>query len=314
MKRSPSQRILVCLVFLLVSGLIAAALILAPRRESPERRVDLTAVAAPEGPLPGNRRLLRFAVAPVMSPERSAGPYRALGEVLAARTGRSLEFVQRPDYGQINELIRQGGCDLALVCTYAYLRGQREFGMDAMVVPVVRGQSRYNSLIVVRGGLAAASLLDLRGRRFASADRLSNTGWIFPASWLRRNGQEPESFFGQHLITGSHDRSLRAVDSGFADGAAVSSLVFDALVREDPSLADRVRVILRSPDYGNPPLVAAPRLEPELRAALLANLLRLHEDERGREVLSALDIDRFVTPPVGYYDSVLATAAGLELP
>ena len=71
----------------------------------------------------------------------------------------------------------------------------------------------------------ARTMLDLKGTRFASADIFSNSGYLFPVVWLMNNGLEPESFFSEHFISGSHDRTVVAVMSGYAEGGAVDSLV-----------------------------------------------------------------------------------------
>lgn len=83
------------------------------------------------------------------------------------------------------------------------------------------------------------------------------------------------------------------------DGATVDSLVFEALMREEPELATRVRVVEQSPPFGIPPVVVHPELEPELRQALETALLTMHETPEGREALAVLGIDRFVLPPTG---------------
>jgi hypothetical protein len=60
-----------------------------------------------------------------------------------------------------------------------------DFGMEALVVPVIGGATTYHSLILVPRSSGAASILDLRGRRLASADNMSNSGWLCPAVWLQ---------------------------------------------------------------------------------------------------------------------------------
>ncbi len=39
----------------------------------------------------------------------------------------------------------------------------------------------------------------------------------------------------------------------FADGAAVQNLVYEKMVADDPSLADKVRIIMKSEEYGIAP-------------------------------------------------------------
>lgn len=255
---------------------------------------------------------LRVAIAPVISPEDSLRLYADLVDYLAEQLGRTPVSLQRETYLEVNDLIRYGRCDLAFVCTYAFVRGEREFGMEAVAVPQVRGQVTYHSLIIVPAESAAESLLDLQGKRFASADLLSNTGWLYPAMWLKERSADPDDFFGRHVISGSHDQSVTAVTRGFVDGAAVDSLVYDQMILDDASLAIRLKIIARSPPYGMPPLVTSPRVSADLKGQLRAALLGMHESEAGRKILASLHIDRFVAPDDSLYDSVRTSVARFE--
>jgi len=108
--------------------------------------------------------------------------------------------------------------------------------MRALVVPQIKGETTYQSFIVVPQSSSARTLLDLRGKRFASADIISATGWLFPAMTLMHSGEDPNRFFGDHVLTGSHDKSIQAVIDGFVDGAAVHGGVLDQMIADDPSI------------------------------------------------------------------------------
>jgi phosphonate transport system substrate-binding protein len=73
---------------------------------------------------------------------------------------------------------------------------------------------------------------------------------MYPTYVVQQLGSSPEDFFARTFFTYSHDEAIRAVASGVADGAAVDSLVYEYAVARDPSLAEKVRVIHRSPDFG----------------------------------------------------------------
>ncbi|MBI3098646.1 MAG: PhnD/SsuA/transferrin family substrate-binding protein [Planctomycetes bacterium] len=274
----------------------------------PTRSIDLLDPGLPPPPAPdpavSSTSTLTLAVAPVMSPERSIQMYDDFAKYLGARTGRTPSLVCRPTYSQVNDLVRSRSCDLAFVCTYPFVRGERTFGMQVLVSPIRNGSDSYHSLVVVHSSSTAASLLDLRGRRFASSTSFSTSGWVYPATWLLDHSEDPEHFFSEHLLTDSHDRSLEAVATGYVDGAAVVSRVYERMVADDPSLAGKVKVILKSPPFGAPPLVVHPEMDPDLRARVLRVLLSMHEDPAGLEILSKIGIDRFIVPKASNYDSV----------
>jgi len=255
---------------------------------------------------------LRVAIAPVISPEKSLIKYQELVEYLANKLDRKPESFQRTTYAQTNDLVRYGRCDIAFVCTYPFVRGEMEFGMQALVVPQVAGKVTYHSLILVPEGSQVNSLLDLRDKRFASADIMSNSGWLYPATWLIKHGENPNEFFSEHILSGSHDRSVEAVVNKYVDGAAVDSLVFDQMVKEDQSILVKTRIVIQSPPFGMPPLAVPPDIDPDLKSSILSVLLNMHNDNQGRKILDDLLIDKFVVPEQQLFDSVRKEIKTLE--
>ncbi len=270
------------------------------------------ASAPPPGVNPGNNPAFRMAVAPLISPENSFTLYSPFVKYLAEQLGKKPQLIQRQTNAEVNELVRDNDCDIAIVGDYAYMRGERDFGMTALVVPQIKGAVTYQSYILVSKSSQARSLLDLKGEKFASADILSNTGWLFPAVWLKEHGQDPDHFFLKHLITGSNDRSIQAVMEGLADGAAVNSQVYDLAAAKNPLIPSSTRIIQKSPLYGAPPIVISRNMDPKWRDAILQALLGMHLDPIGRIILSCLKIDRYRIPAPGLYDSVRANAKYFE--
>jgi len=247
---------------------------------------------------------LRFAVAPVLSPRATLENYEALAAYLGERLGRPVELVQGKSYAEINALVRAGDVSFALVCSGAYVQGRREFGMQALVVPVVNGETTYRSYLIVPSDSPDRGWEDLRNKRFAFTDPLSNTGRLVPVYVLSRMGEVPERFFKDFIFTYSHDNSIEAVAEGLVDGAAVDSLVYDYLAQTNPALAAKTRIVWKSPAYGINPVVVHPKVDPELRARLAAILLGVDSDLKGREVLARLGVDAFVMPDPSAYDSI----------
>jgi phosphonate transport system substrate-binding protein len=258
------------------------------------------------------RPVLRIAIAPILSPEKSMEMYQSFVDYVGAKLGRKPSALYRPTYSEINDLVRYQRCDIAIICTYPFIRGEREFGMQALVVPEIKGEQAYQSIIVVPKTSRAASLLDLAGKRFASADIISTTGWLFPAMLLMDSGENPNKFFGEHILTGSHDRSLQAVIDGFVDGAAVHGMVYGQMVAEDPSIQQKVKILATSQPFGIPPIVVHPNLDPALREAVLSVLLDMHKDAQGKQILSALQIERFVIPDGNFFAPLRLAVSKLE--
>ncbi len=237
---------------------------------------------------------LRVSVAAVISPKGTAQSYQPLLDYLSAKLERPVELVQRRTYAETNALIEAGYVDVAFVCTSAYLDGAARFGMELLVAPQVNGETVYYSLLLVPAESEAQSMADLRGKRFAFTDPMSNTGRVYPTYLVKQLGSTPEEFFGSVFYTYSHDDAIRAVAQGVADGAAVDSLVYQFALEREPELAARLRMIHRSPPFGIPPVVVNPSVRPQLKALLRDLLYGMADDPDGRRALAALGIERFV--------------------
>jgi phosphonate transport system substrate-binding protein len=275
-----------------------------------DKRSNSTATASVH--VKTGKQVFRIAIAPIVSPEKSIEMYQGFINYVAEKLGREPVSLYRATYSETNELVRYQQCDIAVVCTYPFIRGEREFGMQALVVPRIKGETTCQSFIVVPASSPAKSLFDLRGKRFGSADFSSTTGWLFPAMILMKSGEDPRHFFGEHIITGSHDRSVQAVVDGFVDGAAVHGIVYDQMIAEDPSILKKTKILLQSPPFGIPPIVVHPNLDKSLRAAVQSVLLDMHNDTQGKQILEKLQIEQFVIPEKGLFDSIRQAVGKLE--
>ncbi len=311
MIRSPA-RWLVSLLILVVLAVILAGCGTARAESLPY--VDLSQRSPAPLPTPRQDASLRLAVAAIISPQGNVESYKALADYLADRLDRDVEIVQRRTYAEVNNLIAKGQVDLGFVCTSAYVTGHDQFGMALLAAPQINGETVYFSELIVPASSPARNMADLRGKVFAFTDPMSFSGRAYPTYLLRQLGETPESFFSRTFFTYSHDKAIYAVADGVADGAAVDSLVLAHALARDPALEGRIRVILRSPPFGIPPVVAPPGLSPTEKMRLQEILLTMHQNPQGRQVLNQLGIDRFVRIDDHAYDSARAIMKAVTLP
>ncbi len=152
--------------------------------------------------------------------------------------------------------------------------------------------------------VGSETLEDLRGKAFAFTDPGSNTGKLAPTDWLRKIGEKPETFFGSFIYTYSHDNSILAVSKGVVDGASVDGLIWEYFNKTNPEMTAKTTVILKSENYGMPPLVAARQASEKTKGAIKKALLEMRNDKRGSEILDRLMIDRFTDADDHWYDSI----------
>lgn len=249
---------------------------------------------------------LKIAVAAMISPKETFGFYKEILVYISQKISLPIQLVQRETYEEVNNLLKENELDAAFVCTGAYVQGHDDFGMELLVAPVAYGKPVYYSYIIVPQDSTAQSLRDLRGKRFAFTDPMSNTGKLSPTYMLALMGEDENRFFSHFTFTYSHDKSIEAVAKKLVDGAAVDSLVWDYMSLKDPLYTSKTKIISKSAPYGIPPLVVPKGLDNQLKEELRSIFLHMHEDAQGREILAEIMIDRFVEVSDDIYDNVRA--------
>jgi phosphonate transport system substrate-binding protein len=266
---------------------------------------------APRNAAPVEPTLL-IGIAARISPYETYVAYGALLAHIGERLGRRVEMVQYSTYAEMDAALERRDLDFAFVGSRAYVRDHARFGVELLAAPQVHGQPFYYALLIVPAGGASRSLADLRGKRFAFTDPLSNSGRLAPAYIVEREfGLPAERFFGSLKFTGSHDRSIDEVNAGRIDGASVESLIFDYVRTRTPEKTKNIRILAQSPPYGIPPFVANRRADASLKGRIRAILLGMNEDPRGKRILDAVSAERFIVPNDSNYDSVREMEAWL---
>jgi len=298
-------------IFLLLLTILLAGCMASPHY----KKVSLNAGTQdiPAKPNQPRKTAFRVAIAGVISPKETLRTYNQLLDYLGEKLDRPIQLVQRATYAEINELLRSGNVDLAFVCSEAYVQGNRDFGMEMLVAPEIRGEALYHSYIIVPLDSPAQQIQDLKGKTFAFTDPLSNSGRLSPTYLLFQMGESPESFFSKYVFTYSHDNSIKAVAEKLVDGAAVDSLVYDYAIAKSPEYSRKTRIIWKSPPYGSPPVVVHPALDRQLKLQLRDILMGMNEDEEGKAILQDLMIDRFVVPDDMAYEPIRQMDAKVRL-
>jgi phosphonate transport system substrate-binding protein len=255
---------------------------------------------------------LHIAVGGMITPREGYLYYRQFLDYIGERLGRHVELIDREDYAEINSLVKTGKVDVAFVCGGPYVDGHKEFGMELLVAPVAYGGTVYYSYIIVAKNSLIKSFNDLRGKSFAFTDPLSNSGRLVPLYMLGQMHETPETFFKKYVYTAHHDKSIKAVAQGIVDAAAVDSLVWEYAERINPEFSSKTRIIKKSPPYGIPPVVVRPDLDADTKNKLRNIFLNANNDEKGREILKGMMIDRFVVMQDSAYDSIREMKSWLE--
>lgn len=259
--------------------------------------IELNQATISEGPA------LNVCIGSMITPEEGYAYYKKLLDYIGKKLNLKVNFVDTRTYSEANSLLKNNSIDMAFVCGGPYVEGRDDFGLELLCAPQVGGKTVYYSYIIVGKNSGIEKFEDLRGKKFAFVDPMSNTGKLAPVYMLKKEfGETPDVFFNEYLYTYDHDKSIKAVAHGIVDGAAVDSLVWDYMDKKNDEHTKETRIIKISEPYGIPPVVVRPGLE--LTTEIKQVLLNMHKENEGREILSGMFIDRFVEIDDSTYDGI----------
>ena len=158
----------------------------------------------------------------------------------------------------------------------------------------------HRSVVIVRAGDKAQSLLDTRGQRCAINARDSNTGMNLLRAEIAPLAKG-RPFFNEILITGAHVGSAQALAEGAADVAAIDCVTWAHLRRHRQDLTKGLRVLAWTSRTPGLPLIAADGLPQTAYRALGAALEDAMADPALREARRTLLLDGVNILPLTHY-------------
>ena len=243
--------------------------------------------------------------------------YEPLIAYVSSRVGMRIELRILPRYGNIIGNFESTNLDGAFFGSFTYALAHNRIGVEPVARPVLPGgRSTYYGLILVRSDSGIRGAADLKGKRFAFVDQATTAGYLLPVHYLVENGiPDYRSHFREFYFAGTHEDVIHDVAEGRADAGAAKNTVFERMLRDEPSLHGVLTVIARSPDVPENGLALRRDFDPQLRRAIRTTLLEMHEDPRGREVLSDFGAMRFLETTDADYGPVYryARESGIDL-
>jgi phosphonate transport system substrate-binding protein len=240
----------------------------------------------------------------MITPGETVKYYQEIIEYMAKKMKVSVEMIYRKTYDEMDRMLEQGDVDAAFICSAPYVEDKRKFGAELLVVPQVNGSVFYKSFIVVHKDSDIKNFDELKGKTFAFTDPKSNSGRLYPVYRLAKEGNRPEDFFDRYIYSYSHNKSVELVAKKVVDGAAVENLIYQYMKSNKSPYIEQIRIIDKSPDFGIPPMVTTPGISTFIKEKMKEILTNMHLDKEGKEILSAMLIEKFVVGLDSYYDSV----------
>lgn len=257
---------------------------------------------------------INICVGSMITPKEGYAYYKALLSYIEDKLKMKVNFIEKESYGEVNFLLEEGNIDAAFACGGPYIDGHDKFGLELLAAPQVDGETVYYSYIIVRKDSGINKFNELKGKTFVFVDPLSHSGKNYPVFLLQQMGEAPEGFFKEYSYSYAHDTSIRAVAQGIVDAAAVDSLIWNYMEKNDSPFTKATKVIKTSPAYGIPPVVVRPGLKKDLKDRLKRILLEMHLDSGGKDILKKMGMEKFVEIGDSNYDSIRETRRYLGKP
>jgi len=241
--------------------------------------------------------------------------YQAIAEHLGERLGARAKLVveERVSGPSLqDDPFEVNNADVGFMCapSLVLLRKSRQPSIELLpLAPVftderAAGKPLYFSDVVVHRDSGITHFEQLRGRTWAYNDARSLSGWHCALERLRTMRSESE-FFSSTVASGSHHESLRLVNEGLVDAAAIDSTVLAIKRHLRPSPAGRFRIIESWGPWPVHPVVVRASLEEAAKATIIEALAELHRT-KAMDAMSGIPFERFAS--VTYEDYTAAPA------
>ncbi|HYC74083.1 phosphate/phosphite/phosphonate ABC transporter substrate-binding protein [Brevundimonas sp.] len=274
----------------------------------------LSACDRRSGPAPGEAvGEITFSILSAQG-EASAGPlWQPLLEDMSKAIGVPVEPHFASNYAALIEDMRQGRTQAAWFSAQPAITAieTADAEMVARTVDLAGADSYRSTLIVKKGsGLTLADVLACGQRhRFGLGDPQSTSGTLVPMTFLfNPRGIQPDVCF-QTVKSGNHETNAFEVAAGVLDVATSNSVTASDLRRRNPTIADQIEEIWRSPPIPEGGILVRGDLDPALKEKIRSFFLTYGQDggvegERQRRVLAALNYSRFSAADDNYLDPV----------
>ncbi|RNE48083.1 phosphate ABC transporter substrate-binding protein [Corynebacterium alimapuense] len=176
--------------------------------------------------------VIRFATLPLTDDPTTETPVEAIQELLEEETGYRVEVTDVPNYSAVIEAIRAGHEDIGMMSGFPSALAVNTGEVDALVAWPGDGEPVSNCIVLDDSPLQ--DLNDITAdTTIAFADPASSSGYFMPIHMLDQAGLTMDEDYTV-LLSGGHDRSFMALESGQADVACTSNIFIDMAGQDNP--------------------------------------------------------------------------------
>jgi len=204
---------------------------------------------------------------PDQDPEKVQRLYSKLATYLEAELGVPVAYEPVTDYAAAVTAFKVGDLDLVWFGSLTWVQARLQVeGAEAIVQRDI--DEAFHSVLIANTGTGLeplseiSDLAQLKGRTLTFGSESSTSGRLMPQHYLQEAGLNIETDFrGEVGFSGNHDATIKLVEAGTYEVAALNEQVWEARLAEGAVDESRVTLIWRTPPYPNYHWVIHPDVE-----------------------------------------------------
>jgi phosphonate transport system substrate-binding protein len=172
-----------------------------------------------------------------------------IAEYLGAKTGLKVEFVPSVDYAALVTAFEREEMQLAW---FGGLTGvqARNVAPGSEAIAQRPRDEQFHSVFIAQKDLNVSKLADTKGLSFAFGSESSTSGHLMPRYYLMEAGIDPDKDFdGKVTYSGSHDKTIKLVESGAVKVGALNEAVWESYIKDSKVDLNKVKVFYTTPAY-----------------------------------------------------------------
>ncbi|WP_085522263.1 phosphate/phosphite/phosphonate ABC transporter substrate-binding protein [Tuberibacillus sp. Marseille-P3662] len=233
-------------------------------------------------------------------PSQDSGKIASTAEPLAKKLGETIgkdvEAKTMTSYSSLVEALGNNTVQIGFLPAFGYVLASSKYDMDVILKSKRNGGTTYTAQYIVRADSPVDSLDDLKTHAkdmtWAYSDASSTSGYLYPAAQLMKTFDIDNTtalqndFFKGVQKTGGHDNTAIAVMNGQADIGTTFDDVRDTMVKDNPKIKDKTKIIGHTAKIPNDTVTVPASLDDELTQKIKKAFLSFNNNEKMIKIMN----------------------------
>ena len=203
---------------------------------------------------------------PDQDPEKLQRLYSKLASYLEQELGVPVEYKPVTDYAAAVTAFKVGDLDMVWFGGLTGVQARLQVpGAEAILQRDIDEQ--FHSVFIANKNSEITEIKELpglqqlKGHTFTFGSESSTSGRLMPQYFLKQAAVNLEDFQGEVGFSGSHDKTIKLVESGTYEAGALNEQVWQSRIEDGTVDLEKVQVIWRSPAYYDYHWVINPKVQ-----------------------------------------------------